>query len=289
MTTFTPLNDKALPQAIKPAKPIHKLRSQLEIDGYGTAAGAEVLGALATIDLKPLLDETQAVRRATEQSGLQRHRFYSTAILYPWNADRLEWMPTATGADGNPASFYHQPAAFNPEEDGDTRYFTPLSENFRSSEILHRLIKVLFASIPRSRLPGVATTPVQVGAHLICMNSHNGQVASVGTPNALHVDGEQFTFIVNILRDNVSGAENVVASRCCAGLHVDDIPADKVLYRTTLTDFLALLGVDDARVAHLVGMLLALLPGSAGCRVALLIDFVQLIQKRTAAAHAPDR
>ena len=93
------------------------------------------------------------------------------------------------------------------------------------------------------------------------------------SPANLHRDGEPFTWAFLLHRQNVRGAENIIATADVAGKYPADISNDSILAQFTLENAWEGWVVDDAQVSHYVSKA-SVSPGAEmGWRTALLIDY----------------
>ncbi|BAO90354.1 2OG-Fe dioxygenase family protein [Caballeronia cordobensis] len=264
---------------------INEFHENLEYEGYALAQGQDILKALGNPDVQPLLNEADALTLDNDPKAHgMRARAYSVGILVPWANYKLFWLPPTLDEHDKPANVYQQPPEFNAEAQGRRRLFPPLSETLESSAVLNQLIRLSYSTIPLWRWPNGGNSLILVGVHMISMLS-DGRRAGLSSPRTLHVDGEPFTYVFNVLRENIEGGINVVAKRECADLYAGEIPAHDVYRTVMLKGMLDLLAVDDARVSHLVTAVLSKQVGMRGRRVSLLLEFSELHAQRTPPAH----
>jgi hypothetical protein len=203
-----------------------------------------------------------------------RHRFrrYSPAILTPWSR-RIDWTPALEGAGGLYTEYCQQD--HNVEFPGVHRRFSPLPEALTSDPWLHRVIWYDFDLTFWS--PTQRTRPMVAGVHLVKLAVAAADQRAVSSPDCLHQDGEPFTFVHLVARDNATGASNVIASPHCAGSQPEDVAEDFIADRFELREPLESYGVHDRAVSHYVSPLRRGPEERPALRAALLIDFTPLV------------
>jgi hypothetical protein len=201
-----------------------------------------------------------------------RYRRYSQAVLLPWSRT-LDWVPSLIGASG-PYTEYFQ-GDYNPEFHGVHRRFSSLTESLQSDPVLQRLIWHDFALTTWSE--GQMVRPFMVGVHMIKLMVEEAGNRAVSSPDQLHQDGEPYTFVHLIRRDNALGAANVLAPPHCSGCRPDELSDDFILDEFELHNPLDSYGVNDRAVSHYVSPLQRGPHDRPGVRAAILIDFTPLI------------
>ncbi len=274
-----------------PAKPVESIavlhpilvraRNDFEIDGYAFLAGHDVRSIMHAPDVIDLVEAARSAPPDVYDKIGSRFRMYHQATYFPWNGALVVNPPFQDGPSLVPYSTYFQQASFNIEHGGQHRRFTPFSEQLLSNFALRALVSLCFKLIPRWRLKGAGRWPVLVGMHLIRLQS-DGRRAAVATPNHAHQDGEPFTFVIMLERDNIEGGVSFILDASCAGQHPDDVPDRHILASGTLMEPLDIAAVDDERVAHHVTGVLGA-GGRPGFRSVLLIDFSEMQPIRTPA------
>jgi hypothetical protein len=263
---------KQLPAELFPA------RHQLEMDGFAIAGSAAVRAALEPIDLSDILEAVRSAPADPYDPTASRHRLYSQ--VHRHHDGTLGLVPPFQ--DGpNLASYttYFQASHFNRQFGNQNRRFPPFPKSVLESDALRNLVNVCFAVIPRWRLKGDGRNSVLVGVHGQRLKS-DGRRAGVASPPHLHQDGEPFTFVVMLERENVTGGVSYVATADAAGQSPDDIDESRILARGTLMAPLDILAIDDERVTHHVSGVLGA-NGRPGSRSVLLIDFSEIELVRT--------
>ena len=191
---------------------------------------------------------------------------------------RLQYFTALPWCDhvvARPVSHYQQDSAFNPDQQGRTRYFEPLADATAANALLAALIRFDLAQLPL--LSERLVNPVDVGVHLVRMVVVSGKPA-VSSPPHLHKDGEPFTFIHLIRRHQIRGGQTVVAE---GRTPFSQVPG-RVIDRFTLDRPLESVAVSDSHVFHGVEPI-EVAPGhGTGFRDVLLIDFTPM--KRDMAA-----
>ena len=205
----------------------------------------------------------------TDKPG--RNRRYGTFLLTPWTG-ALEFVPPVW--DASQMDFvarYLQSAAINPEQQGQSRGFAPLTPEIANNIFLRATIQRCFRALPWSK-----HGPVFAGVHVIQLVAHPG-VLGVSSPDALHRDGEPFTWAFLIERHGVTGGENVIAAPELANTHPSEAPPEKILARFTLDKPFEGWVVDDKRVSHYVSPVAVESGFEHGVRTILLIDFTPAV------------
>jgi hypothetical protein len=254
-------------------------RTTMELEGFAFVPKATVETAIGAVDITPLVEATRSAPADRYDATGSRFRWYRQGTYFPWS-NRLVPNPAFQDApELEPYSSYFQSSSFNIEQGNQQRRFAPFSDDVMASPALLALTELCFRLIPRWRLRGDGRWPVLVGMHLVRLQS-DGRRAAVATPNHAHQDGEPFTFVILLERDNVVGGVSYIVQARCAGQHPDDLTRADVLASGTLTDPLDIAAIDDARVAHHVTGVLGA-DGRPGSRSALLLDFSELQPVRT--------
>jgi len=202
-----------------------------------------------------------------------RYRRYSNAILLPW-CRKLEWMPNRQGPNG-PYTEYYQEAEFNPEFPAMVRQMPPLEETLKQDPFLHELIWHDFDLTFWTEVQLIR--PFVVGVHLVKLLAAQPGSRATSSPNHLHQDGEPFTFVHLVVRDNAVGATTVVADPGCGGRMPEEIERAKIHAEFELQEPLDSYGVHDMAVTHYVSALERGPADRPGIRAALLTDFTPLV------------
>src|SRR5215469_2779609 len=177
-----------------------------------------------------------------------RYRRYSNGILLPW-ARRVEWMPNRQGPKGEFSEYYQ--SDYNPEYVSQTRHFMPFEA---------QLIR-----------------PFVVGVHLVKLLVPKAGDRAVSSPDVLHQDGEPFTFVHLVKRENAVGARTAVAIPDVAGKKPEEVDPATIHTQFELLRPLDSYGVLDSKVAHYVSGLERGPEDRPGVRAALLTDFTPLV------------
>ena len=201
-----------------------------------------------------------------------RYRRYGVFILHPWSG-MLESIPPVWDADQNErVARYLQSARINPEHGGKARAFAPLTTTQRTNLFLRSTIMRCFRSIPWSDL----SQPVIVGVHVIQLIAHRDAPA-VSSPDALHRDGEPWTWAFLLDRRGVIGGENTIAMPDAANKHPSEVSDRDIIDRFTLRKPFEGWVVDDRKVSHYVSPVSVDSKHVTGWRTILLIDFTPAV------------
>jgi hypothetical protein len=259
--------------------PLKDARNSLEIEGFAFIPGIQVKAAMGGANITTLVEAARSAPADPYDRTGSRFRRYHQATFFPWCNRIVPNPPFQDGPNLTPYSTYFQAKHFNIEYGNQRRRFAPFSDELLASHALSTLTNVCFRLIPRWRLKGDGRWPVLVGMHLIRLES-DGRRAAVATPNHAHQDGEPFTFVIMLERNNIDGGVSYIVQAGCAGRHPDDLSDSEVLASVTLTETLDIAAVDDARVAHHVTGVLGK-DGRPGFRSVLLLDYSELQPTRT--------
>ena len=242
---------------------------QLAKDGYvrvdetfvGTQAGDIGLARAAFVE------SCKEVPADLHTNKPGRNRRYGNFVLHPWSGT-LESIPPIWDTDRKDfVARYLQSALINPEHNGKPRGFAPLTEAQRTNLFLRWTINKTFETLPWS-----AHGPVIVGVHIIQLVARPG-VSGISSPDALHRDGEPFTWAFLIDRMHVTGGENIIAAPEVANLHPSAVPVEKIWSRFTLENQFEGWVVDDKKVSHYVSPVEVDGNAGYGVRTILLIDY----------------
>jgi hypothetical protein len=253
-------------------------REALECEGFVhvTSQDMQLLCGQA-FGLPALIEAANAAPDDPDGRGLRR-RLYRTASFQPWSGT-VRFDDSFAANDGRQYVPYYQAPTVNTDQGGKERRFTPLPDHLESNALLKRLIHVLFLMIPGQMIE--RRLVVRVGLHLIKLFSDGRRIA-LPSPNCLHTDGEPWTALVLIDRENVTpnSATNFIASRHCKGSQPQDISPHEVICEITMKAPLETTMVDDSRLSHSVTGCLGA-NGQPGWRTSLLIDFSPMRPERT--------
>src|SRR5258708_23271373 len=92
--------------------------------------------------------------------------------------------------------------------------------------------------------------PFVVGVHLVKLLVAGAGTRATSSPNHLHQDGEPFTFVHLVVRDNAVGATSVVAHPSCAPKMPEEVDPGQIYARFELQRPLDSYGVHDVSVSH---------------------------------------
>ncbi|HMB48302.1 MAG TPA: 2OG-Fe dioxygenase family protein [Afifellaceae bacterium] len=251
------------------------IRSSLSATGFARFDGNRFhIGEDARPALGALIESFDDLPAdADDPSGL-RYRRYGRFVYLPW-ADSLSEIPAVSSPEGRPVVEYFQPISLNSTDGGKRRPFTPLHPAIQRNMVLNELIRFDYWSLPVPE--SWSGLPVLVGVHQIRLSPECNR-PSVATPDHLHRDGEPFTYVHLMHRENVTGGLSYVANPECAGTHPDHVGDGNILSTFTLENPLDSFVVDDCRVSHHVGEVskVANAAGKAE-RSVLLVDFTPMM------------
>lgn len=181
-----------------------------------------------------------------------RYRRHSRFVQLPWDGYLTH----------RPVHGYYQDKALNPVNGGVVRKFADLSPTMRQNEFLLQLIQFDLEHLPFAE--NDLQYPLDVGVHVIKIVARPGK-PGVSSPNCLHKDGEPYTAIHLLSREDITGGESLVADN-----------TKRSLFEVTLQDTLDSLIVRDSDVYHHVNPINVLPDREEGFRVVLLIDFTPM-------------
>ena len=207
--------------------------------------------------------------------SLNRFRRYASGVLVPWMR-HIDWPPAVEDDRGRKFNEYYQ-GDHNPDYPGVARSFETISGECRRNPMLERLIWIDFGHT--FWRPAEMRRPLAVGIHLVKLLAERDGEIAISSPNHLHQDGEPFTFVHLVRRDNAVGAVNTVARPDCSGLLPDHIADDFILDTFELTQPLESYGVCDRMVSHYVSPLTRGPEPRPGLRCSLLIDFTPMVPR----------
>ncbi|MEU5427904.1 2OG-Fe dioxygenase family protein [Streptomyces olivoreticuli] len=202
-----------------------------------------------------------------------RFRQYGSAVLLPWERS-LTWLPADPGPGTGRASEYYQ-GDHNPEYAGMRRHFGDIATHVRENPLLRKII--LFDADRTLWLKHFGNVPLRVGVHFIKLSVDNPGDVAVPSPDVLHQDGEPFTFVHLISRDNVTGGVNVIAPPRCAGLRPEEVSRGLLQAEFTLEDPLDSFAIHDPRVSHYVSPVRRGDRPRRGERDVVLVDFTPYV------------
>lgn len=203
-----------------------------------------------------------------------RYRRYSNGILLPWSR-RVEWMPNRQGPKGEFSEYYQ--SDYNPEYVSRVRHFMPFEDELKHDPFLNHIVWQDFDLTLGFWNEAQMIRPFVVGVHLVKLLVTNASDRAVSSPDILHQDGEPFTFVHLVKRDNAVGARTTVATPEAAGHMPEDVDQAIIHAQFELALPLESYGVLDAKVSHYVSALERGPEDRPAVRAALLTDFTPLV------------
>lgn len=202
--------------------------------------------------------------------GSGRYRRHSKALLYPQEME-LRFLKPRDGM-----TTYNQ-GAFNAEHPNKIRELHTISEELLSTPALQSLV---WYNFEQTQWEGYDLTfPLCIGFSIIkfFISGKADQSRSIGaTPDALHQDGEVYTFAHLLERTNANGALNVIAPPEAAGNHPAAIDETNIIEQFTLENYFDSYAIFDPKVSHYVSGISRRVDGSDGSRTVLLVDFTPM-------------
>ncbi|MCX5205992.1 2OG-Fe dioxygenase family protein [Streptomyces sp. NBC_00237] len=254
-----------------------EIHSPLIDAGFARYNSADLLRELPDSDADALFDRLRAAFAslpADPYAGdANRYRRYDRGVYVPWEGT-FSWLPLGHDPVLGPVTEYYQ-GDHNPEHPGERRRFAALPPDVRSNALLREIIR--FDAAEAARLAALSDGLLHVGVHFIKLGVESAEDEAVPSPNALHQDGEPFTFAHLISRDNVSGGVNVIAPPRCAGLRPSEISPALLQAEFTLENPLDSYGVYDPKVSHYVSPVRRGPEERRGERSILLVDFTPYV------------
>lgn len=245
--------------------------SQLATRGYCRFQVTELADGDVTGAVAGLQESLDALPSDPYGRSRNRYRRYSQAVLLPW-CDQLEWIPDLCDSSG-PYTEYFQ-GNYNPEYPGSRRRFASLTPELKSDPVVQRLVWHDFRLTSWNE--GQLVRPFNVGVHLVKLLATESGEPAFSSPDILHQDGEPYTFVHLVARDNAVGATNVIAEPHCSGCRPEEVTRDFILDEFELLEPLDSYGVQDRSVSHYVSELHRGAEARPGVRAAMLIDFTPL-------------
>ncbi len=203
-----------------------------------------------------------------------RYRRYSNGILLPWSR-RVEWMPERQGSRGAYSEYYQ--SDYNPEYLSRVRHFVPFEDELKHDPFLSHIVWQDFDLTLAHWNEAQLIRPFVVGVHLVKLLVRHDSDRAVSSPDVLHQDGEPFTFVHLVRRENAVGARTAVAIPDAAGKKPEDVDPATIHVQFELLEPLESYGVLDAKVSHYVSALERGPEDRPGVRAALLTDFTPLV------------
>jgi hypothetical protein len=229
------------------------VRLELLADGFSQIKKTEILMSQSlNQSLGELIAACQYLPTDSYCEKKNRFRRHSRFTYLPW-ADRLLLSPPIA---------YQQTTTLNPNANGVARRFASLTPQIAKNRFLHQLIRADFAVLPFD--PADLLYPIDCGVHVIRMEARQ-DVDGTSSPDCLHKDGEPFTYVHLLQREDVFGGESVIADN-----------NKNILFEDTLSDPLDSIVVCDESVYHQVRRVKVSQGKQMGFRTALLIDFTPM-------------
>jgi len=255
---------------------IQECKEMLQETGYCRFLTAHMLqpvldGPQLSEGMDLLRREAAALERDPYDLQGVRHRRYAQAAFLPWEG-RLSWYP-GQSVEGVTYIEYYQ-GAFNPDHAHERRRLVRFSDELLDSGLIRALIGVNFGMTTWSEEE--ARLPLQVGLTMIKLAPTGTVPTAYSTPNALHQDGERYTFAHLVTRSGVEGGENVIAVPDAAGTHPAQLPGASILERFNLETVFEGYAVYDPLVSHHVDHVTLSAGAEHGERCIMLIDFTPM-------------
>lgn len=206
-----------------------------------------------------------------------RYRKHARAVYLPWE-DHFSWLPDIDEAQYGLVVDYDM-QGYNAEFGGVSRRFPAIPSAIRSDPLLKQIVR--FDIRQAMWLEGFGTTPLNVGVGCLLLAVHDSDDEAVSTPNVLHQDGgeQSCTFVRLIVRDNVIGGVNYIASPRCVGLLPWELSQDLIDAEFVLEEALDAFGVHNSRVSHYVSPIRGGGQANTGRRGVLLVAISPLAKK----------
>jgi hypothetical protein len=260
------LRHNVLPRQLGKAE---RVRTDLRVRGWARFDASDLqLTPAEEKDARDLVKYTRTLP-LDRFGGGGRFRSFAQGILSPKTAS-VAWKPGSPGHDGSLEIDYWQGADYQPEHGGVVRLFRRATDEVMARALLNKLIWWDLW------LTGMAETneALLCGVHFVRMNATPG-CPSMATPDCLHRDGEPFTIVHLLERQDVDGGVNHIAPPQYASCQIRDVPqCDLISF--SLDEPLQSYIVDDAAVCHHVTAVTCNEAASLGTRTAILIEFSSL-------------
>jgi hypothetical protein len=186
--------------------------------------------------------------------------------------DIVHWVPDELDANGSAVSTYVQ-ESLNPEFPGVKRQFAALPPHLKANSLLAgQVLRDLDMTFWSNR---DLERHLLVHVHVISLRVTKPGEEAKPSPPCLHRDGEPFTFVHLIKRENVAGGINALAPPECEGCRPEEI-RDKLIAQFELTAPFESYGVVDSMVSHHVDGVRQADATMAAERAVVLIDFTPL-------------
>ena len=205
-----------------------------------------------------------------DQAGSGRYRRHSKALLFVEDGELRVMTPK------NGVMIYNQ-GEYNTELPNARRELHVLSADLLTAPALQALV---WHDFGQTRWDGYdLSLPLCVGFSMIrffIAADAKAESAIGATPDALHQDGEVYTFAHLLERDNAEGAGNIIAPPHCAGQHPRSVSPRDILADFTLNEYFDSYAIFDPKVSHYVSALRRQRDGQAAARTVLLVDFTPM-------------
>jgi hypothetical protein len=245
--------------------------SQLATHGYCRFQVTEVADGDVHAAVEPLRQALDELPPDPYGRSRNRYRRYSQAVLLPW-CSRLEWIPDLCDSSGAYTEYFQ--GDYNPEYPGSRRRFASLTPELKDDPTVQQLIWHDFQLT--SWNDGQLVRPFNVGVHLVKLLATESGAPAFSSPDLLHQDGEPYTFVHLVARDNAVGATNVIAAPHCSGCRPEEVAPSFILDQFELHEPLDSYGIEDRAVSHYVSEVQRGREPRPGVRAALLIDYTPL-------------
>jgi len=184
-------------------------------------------------------------------------------------------MPNRQGPKGEFSEYYQ--SDYNPEYVSRVRHFMPFEDELKHDPFLNHIVWQDFDLTLGFWNEAQMIRPFVVGVHLVKLLVTNAGDRAVSSPDILHQDGEPFTFVHLVKRDNAVGARTTVATPEAAGNMPEDVDQAIIHAQFELSLPLESYGVLDSKVSHYVSALERGPEDRPAVRAALLTDFTPLV------------
>jgi hypothetical protein len=250
------------------------MSTRLLSDGFSISPSShfrQEIPGLFDPEFRELIEsEVKVLEPDVVAGGYGRFRRHSKALLFP-DTKNLVFLAPQEG------KVRYNQGAYNPEYNGVARALNPISGALLAHSVLAELVWHNFAQTDWSAYQLVF--PLCVGFSIIRFFIPEDVVgfANVGaTPDALHQDGEVFTFAHLIERRNVEGGENVIAGAEFVGKHPSCVARAAIKATFTLREYFDSYVVFDPMVSHHVNGVSRHRESQSAARAVLLIDFTPI-------------
>lgn len=207
--------------------------------------------------------------------GSRRYRAYAEGEMDP-RRRTITWRPGRVNERGGEEIDYVQSSEFQPEHGDEIRTFQKICDHVLSLPLVSTTMWFDYGLTPFAD----ELRPVTCGFHLINLRPAHGQSARV-TPDCFHQDGQPYTAVHLVQRDHVQGGITYVAPPVFVGHSLESVSVSEMT-GFTLDAPLDSYVVNDLAVVHYVSAVEAISNVKDGCRIVMLIDFVEAAVDRPA-------